>query len=73
MRHQRAEAWAKWRAVIPDDNDALKETVCSLLLKQDAEKHRAEERQCRADDLHIGNLGLRVELARYKKWYYGPR
>lgn len=38
----------------------------SLLLKHDAEKHRA-------DDLHIENLRLQVELARYKKWYYGPR
>ena len=38
----------------------------SLLLEHDAEKHRA-------DDLHIENLRLRVELDRYKKWYYGPR
>ncbi len=27
----------------------------------------------RADDLHIENLRLQVELERYKKWYYGPR
>ena len=46
--------------------------VRSLLLKQDAEKRRAEEQQRRADDLHIENLRLRVELDRYKKWYYGP-
>ncbi len=38
----------------------------SLLLEHDAEKRRA-------DDLHIENLRLRVELDRYKKWYYGPR
>ena len=38
----------------------------SLLLEHDAEIHRA-------DDLHVENLRLRVELDRYKKWYYGPR
>ena len=57
---------------LPDDNDALKAMLRSLLLKQDAEKRRAEEQQRRADDLHIENLRLRVELDRYKKWYYGP-
>lgn len=51
---------------LPDDSDALKAMVHSLLLKHDAEKHRA-------DDLHIENLRLRVELGHLKKWYYGPR
>jgi len=51
---------------LPDDSEALKAIVRSLLLEHDAEKHRA-------DDLHIENLRLRVELDRYKKWYYGPR
>jgi transposase len=51
---------------LPDDSEALKAMVRSLLLEHDAEKHRA-------DDLHIENLRLRVELDRYKKWYYGPR
>ena len=58
---------------LPDDSDALKAMVRALLLKQDAEKRRAQEQQRRADDLHIENLRLRVELDRYKKWYYGPR
>ncbi|MHB1701301.1 MAG: IS66 family transposase [Acidobacteriaceae bacterium] len=31
------------------------------------------EQTQRADDLHVENLRLQVELARYKKWYYGPR
>lgn len=44
---------------LPDDKDALKAMVAALL----------EQR----DDLHIENLRLQVELARYKKWYYGPR
>jgi len=51
---------------LPDDSDELKAMLRSLLLKHDAEKRRAE-------DLHIENLRLRVELDRYKKWYYGPR
>ena len=51
---------------LPDDSKALKAMVRTLLLKHDSEKHRA-------DDLHLENLRLQVELARYKKWYYGPR
>ena len=31
-----------------------------------------EQARC-ADDLHVEILPLQVELARYKKWYYGPR
>lgn len=53
-------------AELPDDSDALKAMLRSLLLEHDAEKRRG-------DDLHIENLRLRVELDRYKKWYYGPR
>ena len=42
--------------------------------KQRAERRsRAEEERKRADDLHIQNLRLQQELARLKKWYYGPR
>lgn len=51
---------------LPDDSEALKAMLRSLLLERHAEKQRA-------DDLHIENLRLRVELDRYKKWYYGPR
>ena len=44
---------------LPEDKEALKALVASLLRER--------------DDLHIENLRLQVELARYKKWYYGPR
>ena len=44
---------------LPDDKEALKSMVAALL----------DER----NDLHIENLRLQVELARYKRWYYGPR
>ena len=53
---------------LPDDSEALKAMVRSLLLRS---AMRAEEQ--RADDLHVENLRLQVELERYKKWYYGPR
>ena len=51
---------------LPEDTEALKAMVRSLLLERGS---LARER----DDLHIDNLRLRVELDRYKKWYYGPR
>src|SRR5712691_4971918 len=45
----------------------------SLLQERDSEKQRAQEQTKRADELHVENLRLQVELARYKKWTYGPR
>jgi transposase len=60
-------------AGLPDESEALKAVVRSLLLERDRERQRADEQAHRADDLHIENLRLRIELDRYKKWYYGPR
>jgi transposase len=37
------------------------------------QRRRVEEQQQRADDLHVENLRLQLELERFKKWYYGPR
>src|SRR5256884_4480783 len=53
-------------AQLAEDSASLKAMLCSLLAERDREKQRA-------DDLHIQNLRLQLELARYKKWYYGPR
>src|SRR6266566_2436073 len=54
--------------------------LCALLRERDRERQRAveqakraQEQTKRADDLHVENLRLQVQLARYKKWYYGPR
>jgi len=58
---------------LPEDSASLKAMLRSLLAERDREKQRAEEQRKRADDLHIQNLRLQLELARYKKWYYGPR
>jgi transposase len=38
----------------------------------DLQAESQHQRQ-RADELHIENLRLQLELQRYKKWYYGPR
>lgn len=40
--------------------------VRALRAERDREKHRA-------DELYVEMLRLQQELARYKKWYYGPR
>ena len=52
----------------------------ALMRDRDDERRRVEEHKQqaveqtkRADGLHLENLRLQVELARYKKWYYGPR
>lgn len=51
---------------LPEDSASLKQMLRALLVERDREK-------LRADDLHIQNLRLQQELARLKKWYYGPR
>lgn len=51
----------------------MKALLGSLLAERDREKQRAGEQRKRADELHVENLRLQVELARYRKWYYGPR
>ena len=51
---------------LPDDSASLKAVIRSLLLERDGEKQRA-------DDLHVENLRLQMELERFRKWYYGPR
>jgi transposase len=65
---------------LPEDSQALKAMVRSLLAERDGERQRAEEQSCRAeehkrraDQLHVEMLRLQQELERYKKWYYGPR
>jgi len=47
--------------------------VRGLILQRDQHRQRAEQESKRANDLHLENLRLQLELQRYKKWYYGPR
>ena len=58
---------------LPDDKESLQAMVRALQLERDQQKKRVMEQQRRVDDLHVENLRLQVELARLKRWYYGPR
>jgi transposase len=60
-------------ANLPEDKEALKAILHSLLQERDRQEKRAEEQSKRADELYLENLCLQVELARYKKATYGPR
>jgi len=60
-------------ANLPEDKEALKTILHSLLQESDRQEKRAEEQSKRADELYLENLCLQVELARYKKATYGPR
>jgi transposase len=60
-------------ANLPEDKEALKSILRSLLQERDRQEKRAEEQSNRADELYLENLCLQVELARYKKATYGPR
>ena len=58
---------------LPQDRQSLETMLRSLLLERDQQKQRAEQESQRANELHLQNLRLQLELERYKKWYYGPR
>jgi transposase len=60
-------------ANLPEDKEALKAVLRSLLQERDNQEQRAEKQSKRADELYLENLRLQVELGRYKKWIYGPR
>src|ERR1700677_1442231 len=72
---------------LPQDREALEAMVRSLILEREEQRQRVEHQskrakdlqgetlrqRKRADELHLENLRLQLELQRYKKWYYGPR
>jgi transposase len=58
---------------LPEDKEALKAILRSLLLERDDQRQRAEAQARRADELYLENLQLQKELLRYKKATYGPR
>ena len=60
---QRAEQRATEQAQRVEAHAALAQEKAALAARQTQ----------RADDLYLENLRLQQELARYKKWYYGPR
>jgi hypothetical protein len=72
---------------LPEDNDALRALVQSLMCERDQHKQQAQEHKQQVDQhkreveaqrrqtaqLEAELLRLQLELERYKKWYYGPR
>ena len=72
---------------LPQDREALEAILRALMLERDQQRQRAEQeskrandlqgetlrQRKRADELHLENLRLQLELQRLKKWYYGPR
>ena len=72
---------------LPQDREALEAILRALILERDQQSQRAEQeskrandlqgetlrQRKRADELHLENLRLQLELQRLKKWYYGPR
>lgn len=58
---------------LPHDRKSLEAIIRSLIVEREQQKQRAEQESRRANDLHLENLRLQLELERFKKWYYGPR
>jgi hypothetical protein len=65
---------------LPEDNNALRALVQSLLCERDQHKQQVhqhkrevEEQRRQTAQLEAELLRLQLELERYKKWYYGPR
>jgi transposase len=58
---------------LPEDKEALKAILRSLLQERDDQRQRAEAQARRADELYLENLQLQKQLLRYKKATYGPR
>jgi len=58
---------------LPQDRKSLEAILRSLILERDQQKQRAERESKRANELHLENLRLQLELERYQKWRYGPR
>jgi transposase len=58
---------------LPDDSQALKAMLRTMIEERDQEKRRADQETRRGDELRVEMLRLQLELERYKKWYYGPR
>jgi transposase len=58
---------------LPRDRESLQALVHSLRKERNELQTLSRELQQQKDELYVENLRLQVELARYKKQYYGPR
>ena len=60
-------------ACLPDDPAALKSIIQTIAQQRDEATRQREEATRRCEEAELKALRLEVELARLKKWYYGPR
>jgi transposase len=65
---------------LPEGNESLQALVRELLLERDQQRQRTEEQQRnfeaqrkQTEQLQVELVRVKLELERYKKWYYGPR
>jgi transposase len=58
---------------LPEDSASLRALVQQLLLEQGQQQRRADEQSRQKEQLQVELVRVKLELERYKKWYYGPR
>ena len=58
---------------LPEDSASLRALVQQLLLEHGEQQRRADEQSRQKEQLQVELVRVKLELERYKKWYYGPR
>jgi transposase len=58
---------------LPEDSGSLRALVHALLLERDEQQRRVNEQSKQTEQLQVELVRVKLELERYKKWYYGPR
>jgi transposase len=58
---------------LPEDSASLRALVQQLLLAHGQQQRRADEQSRQKEQLQVELVHVKLELERYKKWYYGPR
>lgn len=65
---------------LPEDSASLRSLVLELLSKNDEQQrcvdeqnHRIDAQRKQTESLQVELVRVKLELERYKKWYYGPR
>jgi transposase len=58
---------------LPGDSESLRALVHALLLEREEQRRRVNEQSKQTQQLQVELVRVKLELERYKKWYYGPR
>ena len=58
---------------LPEDSASLRVLVQQLLLEREEQKRHVDEQSQQKEQLQVELVRVKLELERYKKWYYGPR